>query len=830
MRIFFPSDKRPRQIAKAIQRELTVHLGSCQLKLAQQITAKIYGYDSWRELLTHCGANERSKSDSDCDATTQADRRKQQIAAFGELVSNVVAAAIVDKIKPTGVRDVNPEALRSTVEDWRARLVSQRNVHGFFGTYGEHGRRLVKSDEAERHAIEGGLELVYARGNNRSEDGPIRIYDIEAILEDADGKEVAGVYGVLLNPSRKYSYSDANLFEALDSYDEASKGNALIEQTSIDLNDGPIFVLLDWITRSGTTSGLGMKLLDSLLQRIRKSFRGTHQIAFDLTPSQFGDITERKRLVNRSYRSARTNLRRYWWNVVRPSVASDWDHFEYEEKPYDGQGEFLEDWGRRLGTPRTLPEGMIATNEFNDVRNFLGKEGVYDDGDRIFVQRGGIAGLTERFKHTLTLPGEAKPLGRFDYPKGWSGMIWQVAYFFDPHPDFWRFLPSELDEVSIAMGRATIGCNALALAFRFSNGSELKISLSDLMRPETFPLMLRNALGGSAIINPYTDRLSSFDLTAVLRNNVGLLFSTRPNTQTFDGTTITLKREGSTSFSQTDREEWPEINDYQFEQSLERSLITPPSDFLSYAPNRFHIWYIGPTLGVAQMPPDTDHFRYIPQRFNAVQLAGLDRDHRSNMVAVEVMSKSFGLGGWKLIDAQAIVANPYIDQKSPQPHKRSRAVDGMLYISFGEHKFPTPHEDTWIDGFYVEGATNVPRPGSSLYFTSTSNPQLFAAGGRDNYTLYQDITKGFCYILIDGFTVESVLPVAKMTLPPNWWPFIEAPLRAANLCLNAISAHQTTSVRSSGKRRLITDVGLDDYEAVLHWMKNEAPIDFIAIK
>jgi hypothetical protein len=85
-------------------------------------------------------------------------------------------------------------------------------------------------------------------------------------------------------------------------------------------------------------------------------------------------------------------------------------------------------------------------------------------------------------------------------------------------------------------------------------------------------------------------------------------------------------------------------------------------------------------------------------------------------------------------------------------------------------------------------------------------------------------------MLIDGFTVESVLPVAKMTLPPNWWPFIEAPLRAANLCLNAISVHQTTSVRSSGKRRLITDVGLDDYEAVLHWMKNEAPIDFIAIK
>jgi len=103
MRIYFDDIRRPKRVARALHRELNRVGTDIGLTAAQDLTARVYGYDSFHELKGCIATRAASEWDEKCPAAVIDARLEHQCGVLVRHgVNPATAASVIAALKPTG--------------------------------------------------------------------------------------------------------------------------------------------------------------------------------------------------------------------------------------------------------------------------------------------------------------------------------------------------------------------------------------------------------------------------------------------------------------------------------------------------------------------------------------------------------------------------------------------------------------------------------------------------------------------------------------------------------------------------------------------------------
>ena len=817
MRIFFNTDKRPREVAKALKRELAAISIELKTKIVQDIVATMYGYPDWGRLLSSIGTEAPSLPDTRCDESTVGSRRTQQIESLLTHVAQASAEAIVDRIRPTGTR--LPGA-QTPVEPWRRELAQYRAGLEAM-TFDEPMNRHEDEGSIRRSTLRIGIDFVFSCSGDELIGGVIEGYWVRGLLLGKEDRIVAAAHGLLLKPDGEFEYDEMSLVDALDELEMEEVAYAVNTQSDTSLNDGPLLFLNEWVTTTEALPGMGLQLLGAFLKAVGESFGDVDTLLLDLAPSQFEDIPERQRLVDQQYRAAQKNLAGYWNETVTSKVQHGWNEVHFVARPMDGAAETV----ALIVSGREVEDDIAYRSGRQKVVNFPGKE-------REISPIVGLRGLLgPEATASRTSEAEPRPLTRFGYPAGRTGFVFQTRHFYDPHVDFWNHMPSEMVEMSTTFGDLHGDVAIGFFSFVFENGTELELDFEALMEPGTFPPMLRNVKGGASIVNPYTERYSSSDLLAVIRTNVSLLFTPERRPSMVSGNRATVFRNGSPTLTNGPA---PVILPKRRarRQIGAASASALPSTDLEYAPVRYHRFMTSSpsrdAIVEALSSRKEDHFPDLISSFSPQQQAELQAGHLDLMNYVDDASRGFGRFGWNLFDMRSVLADRE-DGRWVEPVKNVRGrgagvpLPEYFFLHFGDGRFPAPYDGVWIDGCYVSPEIDG---GRVLVFTCGSETNSWFEQATDVFPMYRDLSRGFLSRYADETEdVETV--VTERIAATKWKGLVNGPLKAARSCIFALRDIEMGLAVSGGVNEQVDTLDLADERLVANWLRESSPISFV---
>lgn len=135
MHFYFPTDGRPRGIAKKLKRCAEEKGIGIRLTAAQNAMARVYGYRDWLDLLSTIGAEPPSPWDCNVEHDEVVRRRKFQISQLSTAlgVEELLAAEIIDVLRPTENGVLHPHTSAS-LEIGGAQMIRKSASGGFVVT------------------------------------------------------------------------------------------------------------------------------------------------------------------------------------------------------------------------------------------------------------------------------------------------------------------------------------------------------------------------------------------------------------------------------------------------------------------------------------------------------------------------------------------------------------------------------------------------------------------------------------------------------------------------------------------------------------------------
>jgi len=108
MRIHFSDIRRAKRLARALQRELNKLGTDIGLTAAQDLAARLYGYESFHELKACIGKRPASEWDEKCPSALVEARRAYQVDALVRAgIGRTTAETVIALIRPTGMREMD---------------------------------------------------------------------------------------------------------------------------------------------------------------------------------------------------------------------------------------------------------------------------------------------------------------------------------------------------------------------------------------------------------------------------------------------------------------------------------------------------------------------------------------------------------------------------------------------------------------------------------------------------------------------------------------------------------------------------------------------------
>lgn len=543
MRIEFSSTTHPSRVAKNLAKFLGAS-GDRQVKLveAQDITAGMFGYANWRELAKCAGKSGESAWDEAIPERERTARRSGYVAALtARGIPEATATSLVDEIRPTArrLKAVTPGS------GWRDRLRNRVDESGFFGIPADPSQYdwpkrfrggwrngTGRTHEAPVALPDGSQAIMRIRQcPNMTESGDVRVSLVESVLIGG-GRVLAYATGnVVTCPDGPYT-DDYEFFDACDQIDDdiAAAANRLTALYGMDKLFGAgnaIYVLDSWYAARGIArAGTGVAFLKAFLMSLKRSYR-IGAVAVDLHPAQFRDIDHDKRLRTQGFVEARKNLQAYWDAAAPHAVLGPLAKtFHYELKP--GTGAFND--GLLLTGLRQAEEQEAAplAMELSRVMRSLDSMSPKDQ-ERLAKANPIMASMV--MNATRTDPSEPKPLMPDEWPPGFD-IEWAAhRRGFDPHPDLWRHIPTDIVSIKVSYRDSGNGKRDVEkVTYRFANETELDIAGSYLIGGEDLhgiPPAFTAENGYPVIVNPHTDKYLMGRLSETLKINSLLLFSCR---------------------------------------------------------------------------------------------------------------------------------------------------------------------------------------------------------------------------------------------------------------------------------------------------------------
>lgn len=554
MRVQFTSKNHPLRIAKILKKHLSTAGKTVSLGEAYRITAVMYGYAHWHELEANARAgHEPTPWDDDVDLTERERRRH----IFGGRLSQLAAIPIpnaeriIDEVRPLGRVSGSVGAM----PEWKTRLVKRRNASGFlkYDPDAEHGEILARWKPGVRGTgdhttiVEHGgetLEVYLHRGTDLSEYGCGKVHPVRALLV-SNGRIVGSFAGSVFKCVGGV-LDETDFFNVCDSVgdDEAMMAHLLNEWTDplevFEFGSSLLMVFELEVARGMVPPGAGQAFLTGIASILRKSDKGFSAVALRLDPMQFSDIPLNERLNRPAYREAALHLRQHIMTYAHDlGFGRNTTWYLLDPKPTSGLNPFFD-------------VGMLVA-KYN-------KPDVLDDLDREELQRlrrlvikvGDGWGEAIKNESTRNDPSEPLPAGPFaPLPAGFDEQFALLYNSFDPHPEFWRHMPSDVVSVKVTywkpgMQAVTKGVNNLV--FRFRNGTELTMHRDYLPAGPMFPCLppgLIASNGQPMYVNPFTDRYTCEMLAFTLMFNSLLLFmGSKPDRVNWPEEPVILVRPG----------------------------------------------------------------------------------------------------------------------------------------------------------------------------------------------------------------------------------------------------------------------------------------------
>lgn len=541
MRIEFASTTHPSNVAKALKRELAAHGAEIKLSKVQDAVARMTGYRNWKDLTSNVPSPTPSPFDAEASADEVKARRTRHVDILSETFSLARAKAgeIVDRIRPTGIRNALAVAPEST-EEWRTRLEEYAKTSAFSTSQVQRIREVLAGGGFHDRKVTskaipglGTVHVTYAIGDREGVED-FRIDDVYFYLE-RDGRFVAELSGhvIVVNQEIKERADDEfddefewEFFDACDRLDDsiAETANALNDQglsRPLCVNGSTLVVgyLLRDMTR--TKPGEGASFLKEAILLYRAfARRPIVNLTFNSAPAQFADIDYNARLPLPSYKAAAENLKKaFSAPILREALGKKAMVVHYDLGPADetGRGDMA------------LIASNMGVSATPDEEDFPLKRTL--NNTYAMLAATGNVGLA-----TLTAPSEPRMIPAETPP---PGLEWTEAAQFKsirPHADFWKSMPSEMVSLRLQYSGETEDSHvgprpAFLLTCRFANGTEISVPsehiVAGLKGDDCLPA-LRTASDTMLIKNPYTSRMGVFDLHHVLTINSVLLFDGRP--------------------------------------------------------------------------------------------------------------------------------------------------------------------------------------------------------------------------------------------------------------------------------------------------------------
>jgi hypothetical protein len=544
MRIEFSSTTHPSRVAKNLAKHLAAS-GGRQVKLveAQNITAGMFGYDNWRELAKCSGKSGESAWDESIQESERAARRTGYVAALtARGIPEDLAASVVDTIRPTARR---LQAIGSRT-GWRDRLRQRIDSNGFFGVESDLAQYEwplrfpdgCRGGRGQTRELSVGLPsgssavLRIRQSPNMTECGDVRVSPIEAVLI-GDGRVWGYASGNVVTCPDGSGTEEYDFFDACDQVEDdiAAAANRLAGLYGMDALFGAsnaIFVIDRWDAARGiAAAGTGIAFLKALLSSLKRSYR-IGSVAIDLSPAQFKDIDHDKRLRTQGYAQARNNLKSYWdkaapHDVLGPEART----FHYDLKPGTGStfddGLFLT--GSRMAEHHAETPGQVQIEQIVAAYDAMSRE----DQARFVEENPFLASMVK--EATRTVPTKPKPLMPDDFPSDFDIEWARDTRGFDPHPDLWRHMPSDIVSIKVSFHDIGKGLRDVEkVTYRFDNETELDIAGDYLIGGSDLlgvPPAFIAGNGFPVIVNPHTGKYLMARLAETLQVNSLLLFSGR---------------------------------------------------------------------------------------------------------------------------------------------------------------------------------------------------------------------------------------------------------------------------------------------------------------
>jgi hypothetical protein len=712
----------------------------------------------WQRLKDHLNAND----DNVCDI----------------LEKNGTLASVADFY----VTEYRKTASPKTVTD---AVIRVRNAHGFYEWYPliENDETFVAEmwrplrhhprDHKEADLTSGSMKikLKMTRERQGDERGDRVAFHFVTATASINDRPIAVLKGELITCKSDPHISDRDLY-----FQAESKGGdithlihiILTEHMSADelLYESDLFYLSHWEKAADADGHLAADFLRTVVTDLKRRHKRLRSLAFEAHPLQFPHpfANAFPEVLHQHFQSARSKLQHRLYDVLGPL-------FE------------------------TIIE-IDITEEHENLSDNL---------------RARYLTAREMGKGTPSNPAIKIPFRRFEFPDGWSGFIWQTTKYWEPHPRFWDRMPADLISLDVDFqNNEAPGCIVQQIRFTFDNGTSFSMDVESFLNPDGVPPELARSK-----INPFTDSVAPTDLLWILRLNSSLLFTQTPNDLRLGGTSLKFTRYPSPKWTTTEEKPSQPQSHIPRQPAIKRQYVGPivetpfPEEPMNLAPYRFNQAYT--THSLKQLLIEIAE-KNLPDRVVELALKRLPWSQMTNSLVetslkLEESATAFQENGCITVNVHDVISDAIkvgslkdVGAAWPRFLKNRDA----FYLSFGEHKYPSPHEDSFVDGCYLIRTT---AGGFHLFFTCTMDVDLLDDNAPLD-ALCEQHSRGFHFMILTSQAVSAHEMMAPLYLPSEWLPYYKEPFR--------VVAHTLATLDSD------TDVSLTENSGIV-----ECPMLFI---